>query len=160
MNNSTVFYKKDDDGNFIPIAQYDPEFMDSLGYGHYLITVRPGFRSSRKILNPNYAVILAGLFKFREKLTHELCQNASVLKSINKHDKELNEALENLNKISKKMHQLISPSYQEIVDNAIDSLAEDLLRIAKDENVEHEFKTFLVSCSLVGAKFQERVAKE
>ena len=44
---------------YIPVSEYDSDFLDSFAKGTHLVMVYPGGKSTRYNINPNYAAMIA-----------------------------------------------------------------------------------------------------
>lgn len=68
---SKIFYEKR--GNrYYPVQEYDSDLLDALPKGHHLISVQPGFRSTRRCLDPDYATLAAAGLIAREAVSKAL----------------------------------------------------------------------------------------
>ena len=53
-----IYYEKRG-RRYVPVAEYDSDFMDSFAHGTHLLMVYPGGQSRRFNIDPNYAVMIA-----------------------------------------------------------------------------------------------------
>ena len=53
-----IYYEKRG-RRYVPVAEYDSDFIDSFAHGTHLLMVYPGGQSRRFNIDPNYAVMIA-----------------------------------------------------------------------------------------------------
>jgi hypothetical protein len=53
-----IFYEKVG-SRYIPVAEYDSDYMDSFPKGNHLVVCNPGGKSIRYHIDPNYAAMIA-----------------------------------------------------------------------------------------------------
>ena len=53
-----IFYEKKG-RRYVPVSEYDSEYLDSFPRGDHLVSVYPGGTSRRFNINPNYAALIA-----------------------------------------------------------------------------------------------------
>lgn len=58
MTNKTVFYKKQG-RRYVPVAEYDNEYLASFPRGNHLVMCYPGGQSRRFRIEPNHAAMIA-----------------------------------------------------------------------------------------------------
>jgi hypothetical protein len=54
----TIYYKKQG-RRYVPVSEYDSEYLDSFPKGDHLVSVYPGGSSRRYNIDPNYAAMIA-----------------------------------------------------------------------------------------------------
>lgn len=64
---SKVFYEKIDD-QYVPVSEYDSDFIDSIPNGTHIIHKADGSQSRRYNIEPEYAPMLAVLFECRDQM--------------------------------------------------------------------------------------------
>jgi len=75
-----IYYEKK--GNrYVPIAEYDSDWMDSFHKGNHLVMVYPGGQSRRFNIDPNYAAMIAASRVAEEAIIRAM-HKASELKPV------------------------------------------------------------------------------
>ena len=74
-----IFYEKVG-RKYVPIAEYDNEYMSSFSKGAHLVMCVPGGQSRRHNIDPNYAAMIAAGIVAQEGITRAI-HRASALKS-------------------------------------------------------------------------------
>ena len=65
---TTTYYKKEEDGTYTPIQEYDPNFMDSLPFGIHMVDCKQGSQIRIYHLNPDHITLWASAYLLRNKL--------------------------------------------------------------------------------------------
>jgi hypothetical protein len=65
---TTTFYKKEKDGSYTAIQEYDPQFMDSLPFGIHMVVAEQGSQTRIYNLNPDHISLWASAYLLRNEL--------------------------------------------------------------------------------------------
>ena len=83
MNNSqdskkTVYYQKQK-GRYVPVREYDPDWLESRAYGTYITHVKQGARSTQRAVEPDFLALEAAALALKDQLA-DIALKASELR--------------------------------------------------------------------------------
>jgi hypothetical protein len=143
-----IYYEKRG-RRYVPVAEYDNDFMDSFTKGNHLVMSYPGGTSRRFNIDPNYAAMIAA---------GRVAEDA-VCKAINKAS-ELRPARTPITpaqqrawkKLAKEFGDelctLHGASTRDIAEAAVKAMQEEADKLMKHESVKRAYQQFLLVCEL------------
>jgi len=143
-----IYYEKRG-RRYVPVAEYDNDFMDSFTKGNHLVMSYPGGTSRRFNIDPNYAAMIAA---------GRVAEDA-VCKAINKAS-ELRPARTPITpaqqrawkKLAKEFGDelctLHGASTRDIAEAAVKAMQEEADKLMKHESVKRAYEQFLLVCEL------------
>jgi hypothetical protein len=144
----TIYYKKQG-RRYVPIAEYDNEYLDSFPRGHHLVSVMPGCTNRRFHIDPALApMIAAGLYA--EDAISKAVVKASEMRP---HQKPITEtqkkAWDDLAKaFDSDRYYVELPSAREIAEAGVKAMQEEVDKLMKHESVRKSYEHFLLMCKL------------
>jgi len=143
----TVFYIKEGE-EYIPISEYDDNFLSSLAYGDHLLSIYPGGSSRRKI-TPAFAPLIAAGRYAREPITSALANATKWKLSRNPVTPEQEVAWEALNKaFGETSQQLTWQSASDVAEDAINAMIKESEMLLLHPTVRHAYEEFMLVCKL------------
>jgi len=153
-----TYYKKDDDGEFIPVSHYDSNLYDALPYGAHLVRVAPGRGATRYHVDPDNAAVIAALEYARETIVQELIEASYPTSSHTPVTKMQKEAWDNLKEaFGNDLAGLRHASPHEIADATISKLEFLIEELMANESVRKSYENFVLLAKLCGKKDKENL---
>ncbi len=144
----TIFYKKQG-RRYIPVAEYDNEYLDSFPKGSHLVQVYPGGSSRRFNIDPAFAPMIAA-GRVAEDAISKAVQKASEMRPHNKPITEKQrKAWENLAKaFGSDRYYVEIPSAREIAEEGVKAMAIEAEKLLENPSVRKAYERFLLICEL------------
>jgi len=143
-----IYYEKKG-RRYIPVSEYDSEYLDSFSKGTHIVMCYPGGQSRRYNIDPNYAALIAA-GRVAEDAMSQAVRKASEmrpqrtpltpgqLKAWKKLAKEFGDELATLN---------IS-SARDIAEAGLKALQEEADKLMKHASVREAYNQFIMICEL------------
>jgi hypothetical protein len=144
----TIFYKKQG-RRYIPVSEYDNEYLDSFPKGTHLVMCYPGGQSRRFNIDPNYAAMIAA-GRVAEDAISQAVVEASEMRPHNKPITEKQrKAWEALSKaFGSDRYYIEIPSAREIAEAGIKAQIEEAEKLLKNPTVRKAYEKFLFVAAL------------
>jgi hypothetical protein len=143
-----IYYEKKG-RRYVPVAEYDSDFMDSYTKGTHLVMCYPGGTSRRFNINPAYAPMIAA-----GRVAEDAISSAVVKASeMRPHNKPITEkqkkAWENLAKaFDNDRYYIELPSAREIAEEGIKAMSVEAEKLLQHESVRKAYDHFMLMCEL------------
>lgn len=146
---TTVFYKKQG-RRYVPVAQYDPEYLDSLPRGAHLILCNPGIKSRHFNIDPNHAALIAASRSMLDAMTQALVRASEVKPTTSKALSEAQIAAWNnlIEALGEDGRMLRYDSAHDICKSGVDALMTEAAQLMENESVRRAYDHFLLMCKL------------
>ena len=135
---------------YVPVAEYDNEFMDSFPKGNHLVMSYPGGTSRRFNIDPNYAAMIAA-----GRVAEDAISSAVVKASeMRPHNRPITEkqkkAWENLAKaFGNERYYIEIPSAREIAEAGVKAMQEEAIKLMLHPAVKRSYENFQIVAKLV-----------
>ena len=148
-----IFYKKQG-RRYIPVSEYDNEYLDSFPKGDHLVSVYPGGGSRRYRIDPAFAPMIAA-GRYAEDAVSRVIQQATELRPMNR---EIDEETQ------RKWKQFIATvpedfrymfshgSARDAAEAGIQAMQEEAEKLMKNEAVRRAYDHFMLMCQLAKEK--------
>lgn len=146
----TIFYKKVG-RRYIPVSEYDNEYLDSFPKGDHLVSVYPGGSSRRFNIDPNYAALIAAGRVAEEAISKHIMETSKlrVPEKTRPITEEQRQAWEHFGKVmGKEMYALEYCSYREAAEEGVKAMMEEAEKLMSNPTVRKSFEKFLMICEL------------
>lgn len=146
-----IYYEKKG-RRYVPVQEYDSDFLDAFPKGNHLVMVYPGGSSRRFNIDPNYvAMIAAG--RVAEDAISKHIMETSKLRVPERDRKQLtNEqrlAWENFSKaMGKEVYALEYCSYREAAEAGVKAMMTEAEHLLTNPVVRKAFEKFIMICEL------------
>lgn len=145
---STVFYRKVG-RRYVPVGEYDQDFMDRFPYGASLVTVHKNCTSRRYSIDPDYAAMIAAGIVAEDAISAAVVK-ASELKPARKELtpaqlaawKSLSEAL------GDERCTLQCASARDVARAGVDAMRVEAEKLLEHESVRQAYEHLLMVCAL------------
>jgi hypothetical protein len=143
-----IYYEKKG-RRYVPVSEYDSEYLDSFSKGTHLVMCYPGGQSRRYNIDPNYAALIAA-GRMAEDAMSKAVQKASEMrpqrtpltpgqiKAWQKLAKEFGDGLATLS----------LGCARDIAEAGLTALQEEADKLMRHESVRNAYEQFLLVCEL------------
>jgi hypothetical protein len=136
---------------YVPIGEYDSDFMNSFPDGSHLVIVRPGCTSRKYKIDPDYASLVAAGVVAEDAICKALINGSSIRRKnsntpLTDEQKEAWERLIDL--FGDEANSLEWPSAKEIAETAIFSMIKESEKLYANPVVKKAYDHFLLMCKL------------
>ncbi len=152
-----IFYEKKG-RRYVPVSEYDSDYLDSFPRGNHLVMCYPGGTSRRFRIDPNYAALIAAGRVAEDAISTHL-MNVSALRVPEKDQPLTEEQREAWNLFAKAMGKSIYSlewcSYREAAEEGVKAMQKEADKLMKHDSVRKAFDHFVLMCQLVKDKEDE-----
>jgi len=144
-----IFYEKVGRGRYIPVAEYDRDYMDSFPKGNHLVMCNPGGKSIRYHIDPNYAAMIAASVFAEDAVWKSIIESQKLKpqqEPITEHQQKLwRELAESFNRDD---YPLIRPAAVDASRAAVKAMMEEADKLMTNPAVRKAFEQFMLICEL------------
>jgi hypothetical protein len=143
---------------YVPVAEYDSEYLDSFPKGNHLVMCYPGGNSRRFNIDPNFAAMIAA-GRVAEDAISKAVVKASEMRPHNRPITEKQKkAWENLAKaFGSERYYIEIPSAREIAEEGVKAMQEEADKLMQHPAVRKSYENFQIVCKLVSETEREGV---
>lgn len=147
-----VYYEKRG-RRYVPIAEYDSDYLDSFPKGDHLVSVYPGGSSRRFCIDPNYAALIAA-GRVAEDAICSAMHKASEAKPTRRPITERQRAAwENMKKeFGDEFFGLTLPASRDLAEAGVKAMMKEADKLMQNPSVRDAYEAFLVTCALTKSK--------
>ena len=136
---------------YVPVAEYDNDYLDSYPKGTHLVVCRPGVSTRRFNIDPNYAALIAAAHVAEDAMSSALVKAGEI--RMQRGQVPLTEgqkaAWENLVKeFGDSARQLEWPSAREVAEAGAKALQAEAEMLLSNEAVRKSYEHFMLMCKL------------
>lgn len=144
----TTFYKKVG-RRYVPVSEYDSEYLDSFPQGTHLVMCYPGAKSQRFNIDPAYAPMIAAGRIAQDAISEALMKASDLRPKRNPITKEQQAAWDHLVKLLGEDARLLEwPSAREVADKAVEAMQKEAMKLLETPAVKIAYDHFLLMCKL------------
>jgi len=147
-----IFYEKQG-RRYVPVAEYDNDWMDSFPKGNHLVMCYPGGTSRRFRIDPNYAAMIAAGRVAEDKICSAMVRASEMkpsrvpltsgqIKAWNRLKKEFDD----------EMFGLRGVSVSDCVEAGMKAMMEEANKLMTNPAVKKAFDNFILICELTKEK--------
>lgn len=145
-----IYYEKKG-RKYVPVSEYDSDYLDSFPRGNHLVMCYPGGSSRRFNIDPNYAALIAA-GRVAEDAISKHIMDVSALRVPDKErpltDEQRN-AWEAFSKaMGKEVYALEYCSYREAAEAGVKAMMDEADKLMTNPVVRKSFEKFLMVCEL------------
>lgn len=147
-----VYYEKRG-RRYVPVAEYDNEYLDSFPKGSHLVMVYPGGQSRRFNIDPNYAALIAAGRVAEDAIASAVVKAGELRLQRQDRERKLTEgqkaAWENLVKeFGDSAKQLEWPSAREVAEEGVKAMMKEADALMTNPAVRKAYDYFQMVCDL------------
>ena len=147
-----IYYEKKG-RRYVPVAEYDSDFMDSYTKGTHLVMSYPGGTSRRYNIDPNYAAMIAAGRVAEDAISKRLHEATEIRRNYKNRQTPLtpgqrkawNKLIEELGEDAR---QLEWPSVRECAEAGVRAMQEEADKLMKHASVRAAYEQFQLVCML------------
>ena len=134
---------------YVPVAEYDNNFMDSFTKGNHLVMSYPGGTSRRFNIDPNYAAMIAA----GRVAEDAICRSISKAAELRPKSTPITEAQQKAwKKLAKEMGDelctLYGLSVRDCAEAGVKAMQEEADKLMQHESVRNAYEQFQLMCEL------------
>jgi hypothetical protein len=135
--------------SYVPVAEYDSEFMDSFSKGNHLVMCYPGGTSRRFNIEPALAPMIAAGRMAEDVMTQAMTKASELKPQKTPLTPGQKAAWENLAKeLGDGVGTLQGASARDIVDAGLEALQQEAQKLLQNEAVKQAYEQFLFIAAL------------
>ncbi len=151
MTKKTFYEKKG--RRYVPVAEYDNDYLDSYPKGTHIVICRPGVTTRRFNIDPNYAALIAAAHVAEDAMAKALVKAGELRMQRGDRERKMTEsqkaAWENLVKeFGDSAKQLEWPSAREVAEAGAKALQVEAEMLLSNEAVRKAYEHFILMCKL------------
>ena len=144
-----IYYEKKG-RRYVPVAEYDSEYLDSFPKGNHLVMCYPGGASRRFNIEPALAPMIAAGRVAEDAVSNAIVKAQELRPKhtpITEEQRALWEAL--AYSFNQDDYPLVRPSARDAAEAAVKAMQEEADRLMEHPTVRKSFEKFLMVCELV-----------
>lgn len=144
-----IFYEKVG-RKYVPVAEYDSQYLDSFPKGDHLVSVYPGGSSRRFRIDPAYAPMIAAGRVAEDAISQAVVKASEMRPHKSPITEKQRKAWENLAKaFGDERYYIEIPSAREISEAGVKAMMQEAEKLMDHPTVRKSFDRFLMICELV-----------
>ena len=145
-----IFYEKKG-RRYVPVSEYDSDYLDSFPRGSHLVMCYPGGSSRRFNIDPNYAALIAAGRVAEDAISKHIMDTSAL--RVPEKDRPLTDeqrtAWENFSKaMGKEVYALEWCSYREAAEAGVKAMMDEQEKLLSNPTVRKAFERFIMVCEL------------
>jgi len=138
---------------YVPVSEYDNDFLDSFTKGNHLVMSYPGGTSRRYNVDPNYAAMIAAGRVAEDVISKKIMEATEIRRNYKNRQTPLTPGqLAAWNKLIEEMgedaRQLEWPSVRECAEAGVRAMQEEADKLMKHASVRAAYEQFQLVCML------------
>lgn len=154
-----IYYEKKG-RKYVPVAEYDSDYLDSFPRGNHLVMCYPGGSSRRFHIDPNYAALIAAGRVAEDAISKHIME-VSALRVPDRERPLADEqrtAWENFSKaMGKEVYALEYCSYREAAEAGVKAMQEEADKLMSNPVVRKAYERFLMIAELTKEQNENQV---
>ena len=153
MNMKKIYYEKKG-RRYVPVSEYDSEYLDSVSKGTHLVMVYPGGQSRRYNIDPNYAAMIAAGRVAEDAVCKALNRASEMRPARTPITPAQQRAWKKLAKeFGDELCTLHGASVHDIAEAGVKAMQEEADKLMKHEGVRKAYEHFLLMCELTKEEY-------
>jgi hypothetical protein len=134
---------------YVPVAEYNGEWMDSFTKGTHLLMVYPGGQSRRYNIDPNYAAMIAAGRVAEDAISQAVVKASEMRPHKTPITEKQRKAWDNLTKaFGDERYYIELPSAREIAEQSTKAMMEEADKLMSNPSVKKAYEQFQLVCEL------------
>lgn len=143
-----IYYEKQG-RKYVPVAEYDNQFLDSFPKGNHLVMCYPGGSSRRFNIDPNYAAMIAAGRVAEDAMSKAVVKASEMRPQKTPITEKQRKAWENLSKaFGNERYYIEVPSAREIAEEGVKAMMMEAEQLLENPSVRKAFERFQMVCQL------------
>ena len=147
-----IFYEKVG-RRYVPISEYDNEYLDAFPKGDHLVSVYPGGSSRRYKIDPALAPMIAAGRYAEDAMSNALIKASEMRPKSSPMTEEQRAAWDHLIAVfGEEARYLEWPSARDVAETGVKAMQEEADRLMQNEAVRKAYDHFMLMCKMVKDK--------
>lgn len=143
-----IYYEKKG-RRYVPVSEYDSEYLDSFPKGYHLVSVYPGGSSRRFRIDPAYAPMIAAARVAEDKIATAVMQATEVQPRRKAMTEAERDAWMNLIEVwGEEARSLTRPAARDVAEAGVKAMMEEAEKLLTHPSVKRAYEQFLLVCEL------------
>ncbi len=152
-----IYYEKKG-RRYVPVAEYDSQYLDSFPKGNHLVMCYPGGNSRRFNIDPNFAAMIAAGRVAEDAISKAVVQASEMRPHRKPITEKQRKAWENLAKaFGDERYYVEIPSAREIAEAGVKAMQEEADKLMMHPAVKRSYENFQIMVKLVSETQEEGV---
>ena len=144
----TLFYKKVG-RKYVPVQEYDSEFLDAFPKGTHLVMCYPGGQSRRFNIEPNYAAMIAAGRVAEDAMSQAVVKASEMRPRRTPITEKQRKAWDNLARaFGDEVYYIELPSAREIAEEGLKAMQLEADKLLSNPAVKKAYDNFMLMCEL------------
>jgi hypothetical protein len=144
----TIYYKKVG-RRYVPVSEYDSEYLDSFSKGTHIVMCYPGGQSRRYNIDPNYAAMIAAGRVAEDAICKAISKASELRPKQSPITPGQKKAWEKLAKeFGNELCTLHGLSVHDCAEAGVKAMQEEAEKLMSNPSVKKAFERFLLVCEL------------
>jgi hypothetical protein len=144
----TIYYKKVG-RRYVPVSEYDSEYLDSFSKGTHIVMCYPGGQSRRYNIDPNYAAMIAAGRVAEDAICRAISKASELRPKSTPITPGQKKAWEKLAKeFGNELCTLHGLSVHDCAEAGVKAMQEEAEKLMSNPSVKKAFERFLLVCEL------------
>lgn len=134
---------------YVPVSEYDSEYLDSFPKGDHLVSVYPGGASRRFRIDPAYAPMIAAGRVAEDAICSAMHKASEARPTRTPITERQRAAWENMKKeFGDEFFGLTIPSSRDLAEAGVKAMMAEADKLMQNPSVRDAYEAFLVTCAL------------
>lgn len=147
-----IYYEKQG-RKYVPVAEYDNDFLDSFTKGNHLVMCYPGGTSRRFNIDPNYAAMIAAGRVAEDAISKKIYEATEIRRNYKNRNTPLTQGQRKawdklIKEFGEDARQLEWPSVRECAEEGVKAMQEEADKLMKHEAVKQAYDHFMFVAKL------------
>jgi hypothetical protein len=143
-----IYYEKKG-RRYVPVAEYDNDYLDSFPKGNHLVMCYPGGSSRRFNIDPNYAAMIAAGRVAEDAISQAVVKASEMRPRRAPITEKQKKAWENLAKaFGDEVYYIELPSAREVAEQGVKAMQEEADKLLANPSVRKAYERFLLVAQL------------
>ena len=152
-----IYYEKRG-RRYVPVAEYDNDYLDSFPKGATLVICRPGSNSRRFNIDPSYAALIAAGTVAEDAISAAIVRATDIRPKRRPITPEQKAAWEHLVEVfGPEARALEWPSAREACEEAVKAMTKEAEKLLENPSVKKAYDHFQLVCKLVNEQAEQGV---
>jgi hypothetical protein len=143
---------------YVPVSEYDSDFLDSFAKGTHLVISYPGGRSTRYNIDPNYAAMIAAGRVAEDAIADKIRQGSEAQPKQRPITEQQRLAWEKLKEVfDDEFFSLTLPAARDLADAGVKAMQDEAVKLMQHPSVKEAYEHFVFMAKLAYEDQKDKV---
>lgn len=143
---------------YVPVSEYDSDFLDSFAKGTHLVISYPGGRSTRYNIDPNYAAMIAAGRIAEDAIAEKIRQASEAQPKQRPVTEQQRLAWEKLKEVfDDEFFSLTLPAARDLADAGVKAMQDEAVKLMQHPSVKEAYEHFVFMAKLAYEDQKDKV---